>query len=86
MESGDSEAKQSQEEEERQEQLQLIHDPCIVTSKNIFWAEKREFATGARTPDCPYSLYEGVSGTALFLADLSKPEEAAFPFMDVVNP
>ncbi len=64
----------------------MIHDPCIVTSNNIFWTEKREFASGARTPDCPYSLYEGVSGTALFLADLSKPEEAAFPFMDVVNP
>lgn len=37
----------------------------------------------ARTPDCPYSLYEGTAGTLCFLLDLLKPTEAAFPFSDV---
>lgn len=37
----------------------------------------------ARTPDCPYSLYEGLAGTACFLADLLEPRSASFPFMDV---
>ena len=37
----------------------------------------------ARTPDCPFSLYEGWSGTVCFLVDLLQPEKAAFPFSDV---
>ncbi|EEC20188.1 lanC-like protein 3 [Ixodes scapularis] len=37
----------------------------------------------ARTPDCPYSLYEGLAGTACFLADILEPRSAAFPFVDV---
>ncbi|GBN01374.1 LanC-like protein 3 [Araneus ventricosus] len=37
----------------------------------------------ARTPDRPLSLYEGLSGTACFLADLLQPEKAHFPFFDV---
>ncbi|CAL1300919.1 unnamed protein product [Larinioides sclopetarius] len=37
----------------------------------------------AHTPDRPLSLYEGLSGTACFLADLSQPEKAHFPFFDV---
>lgn len=37
----------------------------------------------ARTPDCPYSLYEGLAGTACFLADILEPRNAAFPFMEV---
>lgn len=42
-----------------------------------------EFEKGARTPDNPYSLYEGLAGTACFLADITRPDEAAFPFLDV---
>lgn len=42
-----------------------------------------EFKKNARVPDCPYSLYEGIAGTACFLMDLIAPQKAAFPFMDV---
>ena len=37
----------------------------------------------ARTPDRPYSLYEGLAGTACFLADLLNPDTATFPFFNV---
>ncbi|CAH8499599.1 unnamed protein product [Dicrocoelium dendriticum] len=36
----------------------------------------------ARRPDCPYSLFEGLAGTACFYADLSEPATGAFPLMD----
>ncbi|CAL8083672.1 unnamed protein product [Calicophoron daubneyi] len=36
----------------------------------------------ARRPDSPYSLYEGLAGTACFYADLFSPLTAAFPLMD----
>ncbi|CAH8869469.1 unnamed protein product [Trichobilharzia szidati] len=36
----------------------------------------------ARCPDCPYSLFEGLAGTACFYADLHNPSKSAFPFMD----
>ncbi|CAL8083675.1 unnamed protein product [Calicophoron daubneyi] len=36
----------------------------------------------ARRPDSPYSLYEGLVGTACFYADLFSPLTAAFPLMD----
>nr|XP_023019733.1 lanC-like protein 3 homolog [Leptinotarsa decemlineata] len=42
-----------------------------------------EFQSGARTPDYPYSLYEGLAGTACYLADLTSPMQASFPFSDV---
>ncbi|XP_044738682.1 lanC-like protein 3 [Chrysoperla carnea] len=41
------------------------------------------FNKQARTPDSPYSLFEGYAGTICFLADLADPKQAAFPFMDV---
>lgn len=42
-----------------------------------------EFKKGASLPDSPYSLYEGLAGTACYLGDLLQPEKAAFPFMDI---
>ncbi|CAD7085535.1 unnamed protein product [Hermetia illucens] len=42
-----------------------------------------EFKTEARTPDRPYSLYEGVAGTVCYLIDLLNPNSASFPFMEV---
>lgn len=42
-----------------------------------------EFNKAARTPDEPYSLYEGLAGTACFLIDLLQPQKAEFPFFDV---
>lgn len=38
----------------------------------------------ARTPDRPLSLYEGIAGTVCLLADLMQPEQAHFPFFDVI--
>lgn len=46
--------------------------------------ETKEFQQGARTPDTPYSLFEGLAGTACFLVDLLQPHRAEFPFFDVV--
>jgi len=45
--------------------------------------QTEEFQKEARTPDSPFSLYEGLSGTVCFYADLLKPSMAAFPFFDV---
>ncbi|XP_011700738.1 PREDICTED: lanC-like protein 3 homolog [Wasmannia auropunctata] len=42
-----------------------------------------QFQVDARIPDSPYSLYEGIAGTACFLADLIEPDKAHFPFQDV---
>lgn len=43
------------------------------------------FKTQARTPDRPYSLFEGVSGTVCFLIDLLEPMKSEFPFMNVFD-
>lgn len=45
--------------------------------------QTEEFKGNSRVPDAPYSLYEGIAGTACFLADLVNPAEAMFPFMEV---
>lgn len=37
------------------------------------------FRRSMRTPDAPYSLYEGEGGLACLLADLLNPDEASFP-------
>lgn len=42
-----------------------------------------EFKSQARTPDRPFSLYEGIAGAACYLADLTQPEEAYFPFFNI---
>jgi hypothetical protein len=42
-----------------------------------------EFLKGARTPDSPWSLYEGAAGTVCFVVDLMQPQKAEFPFFDV---
>lgn len=41
------------------------------------------FSQQARSPDFPFSLYEGLAGTACFLNDLLQPEKAEFPLSDV---
>lgn len=45
--------------------------------------ETEEFLNGSRIPDNPYSLYEGLAGTACYVADLTAPMHASFPFLDV---
>lgn len=48
--------------------------------------QTEEFKANSRVPDSPYSLFEGIAGTACFLADLVDPSEGcqgSFPFIDV---
>lgn len=42
---------------------------------------KSRFIREAKTPDRPYSLYEGVAGTVCFLNDLIHVDQADFPFL-----
>lgn len=42
-----------------------------------------QFLSEAREPDRPFSLFEGISGTVVFLLDLLDPQNATFPFMNV---
>lgn len=48
--------------------------------------QTEEFKANSRVPDAPYSLFEGIAGTACFLSDLVNPEDklsGLFPMMDV---
>lgn len=50
--------------------------------------QTEEFKGISRVPDAPYSLFEGIGGTACFLSDLVRPSEnnfGCFPFMDVFD-
>ncbi|XP_059823425.1 glutathione S-transferase LANCL1 [Hypanus sabinus] len=38
---------------------------------------------GCRTPDSPFSLFEGIAGTIYFLADMLQPTKAKFPAFEV---
>ncbi|XP_072274654.1 glutathione S-transferase LANCL1 [Pyxicephalus adspersus] len=38
---------------------------------------------GCRTPDTPYSLFEGMAGTIYFLVDLLDPTKAKFPAFEI---
>ncbi|XP_018598646.1 glutathione S-transferase LANCL1-like isoform X1 [Scleropages formosus] len=38
---------------------------------------------GCRTPDTPFSLFEGMAGTIYFLADLMQPQKSKFPAFEV---
>ena len=58
--------------------------------KHLFRAQKfaefldtETFKNGARQPDCPLSLYEGLAGTLCFLVDLAHPMQSHFPFSEV---
>jgi hypothetical protein len=44
-----------------------------------------QFLQEAKRPDSPYSLYEGIAGTACFVLDLLQPEKAEFPFFNLNN-
>lgn len=59
-------------------------------AKHLYRAQKfaefmqtEEFKKGARTPDSPFSLYEGLAGTVCFYVDLLQPSTASFPFFNV---
>ncbi|KAH1016172.1 hypothetical protein HUJ04_007440 [Dendroctonus ponderosae] len=63
----------------------LTSEPQYLYQAICFYQfmESDAFKSNARTPDCPFSLYEGVAGTVCFLADLTDPLSAAFPFSDI---
>lgn len=42
---------------------------------------KSKFIREAKTPDRPYSLYEGLAGAICFLNDMLHIDQASFPFM-----
>lgn len=54
---------------------------CARSIARIFCGE--EFKRRARTPDRPYSLFEGIAGTLCFLCDLMEPDKAQFPLVPV---
>lgn len=43
----------------------------------------RDFRGKARTPDRPYSLFEGISGALCFICDLLEPDKAQFPLVPI---
>jgi hypothetical protein len=63
----------------------LTGDPKFLHRAHAFadFIFSSEFSHGARTPDSPYSLYEGLAGTVCYLVDILEPDQAAFPFLDV---
>ena len=63
----------------------LTKDPKYLHRALQFaeFMESDEFKQGARTPDCPYSLFEGLAGTMCFLVDLLQADKAEFPLFDV---
>lgn len=65
--------------------FRLTNDPKHLYRAIQFFEflQNDDFLNHARTPDHPFSLYEGIAGTACFLIDLLEPDKAEFPFMDV---
>mmetsp|Transcript_89525 Transcript_89525/g.239390 ORF Transcript_89525/g.239390 Transcript_89525/m.239390 type:complete len:219 (+) Transcript_89525:3-659(+) len=48
----------------------------------VFLFSKRA-QKGSRTPDAPYSLFEGIAGSVCFLLDLEDPPRSAFPLFEL---
>ncbi|KAL3982406.1 Lanthionine synthetase C-like family protein [Acanthocheilonema viteae] len=56
---------------------------CACCIAKAFCSE--EFERRARTPDRPYSLFEGISGALCFICDLLEPDKAQFPLFREVK-
>ncbi|EFO26306.1 hypothetical protein LOAG_02178 [Loa loa] len=54
---------------------------CARCIAKAFCSEN--FRRCARTPDRPYSLFEGISGTLCFMCDLLEPDKAQFPLVPI---
>ncbi|XP_063700393.1 lanC-like protein 3 homolog [Culicoides brevitarsis] len=65
--------------------FRLTNNPKYLHRAHKFaeFLETDDFKRHSRTPDRPFSLFEGIAGTVCFLIDLMTPEKAAFPFMNV---
>ncbi|CAG9539667.1 unnamed protein product [Cercopithifilaria johnstoni] len=54
---------------------------CARCIAKAFCSE--DFRRRARTPDRPYSLFEGISGTLCFMCDLLEPHKTQFPLVPI---
>ncbi|KAI4881804.1 hypothetical protein NFI96_016442 [Prochilodus magdalenae] len=62
----------------------LTHDPRHLYRACMFADWCMNYGKhGCRTPDTPFSLFEGMAGTVYFLADLLQPMAAKFPAFEV---
>uniref|UniRef100_A0A4W5PDW1 Glutathione S-transferase LANCL1 n=1 Tax=Hucho hucho TaxID=62062 RepID=A0A4W5PDW1_9TELE len=62
----------------------LTHDPKHLYRACMFADWCMNYGKhGCRTPDTPFSLFEGMAGTIYFLADLLQPLKSKFPAFEV---
>lgn len=62
----------------------LTHDPRHLYRACMFADWCMNYGKhGCRTPDTPFSLFEGMAGTIYFLSDLLNPMSAKFPAFEV---
>jgi membrane transport protein XK len=52
-------------------------------SKFFEFLNTQEFKTQARTPDRPFSLFEGLAGTVCFAIEILDPHNSEYPLMPV---
>ncbi|XP_077568444.1 glutathione S-transferase LANCL1 [Stigmatopora nigra] len=58
--------------------LKHLHRACMFADWCMNYGSH-----GCRTPDTPFSLFEGMAGTIYFLADLLQPTQARFPAFEL---
>jgi len=65
--------------------FRLTKDNAYLYKAERFYhfMQQNTFRENSRTPDYPYSLYEGTAGTVCFIADLLDPDHSTFPFFNV---
>lgn len=62
----------------------ITHDPKHLYRACMFADWCMNYGKhGCRTPDTPFSLFEGMAGTIYFLADLLQPMKSKFPAFEV---
>ncbi|XP_023682407.1 glutathione S-transferase LANCL1-like [Paramormyrops kingsleyae] len=62
----------------------LTHDPKHLYRACMFAEWCMDYGKhGCRTPDRPFSLFEGMAGTIYFLADLLQPMKSKFPAFEI---
>lgn len=64
-------------------QLTGDHKHLYRAMKFAQFLTNESFLKEARSPDRPFSLFEGLSGTNCFLIDILQPDKAEFPFMSI---
>lgn len=63
----------------------LTKDPKYLYRALSFglWCCDYKHRNGVRTPDRPFSMFEGIAGTAYFLSDLLQHDKAKFPAFEI---